>query len=356
MQFHFPKQIVPSDKLCSYQPANAFEQLVKDFALDWLTGKPEFYFQTSGSTGQPKKITFTRQQMQASARLTQQTFDLQNEQAALLCLDPVFVASKMMIVRAMEIGMDLIVVEPSANPLQNLSIERQIAFAAFVPYQLNSIIQNPTTAKKLGFISKAIIGGAASNAELVEKLQGLPTMFYETYGMTETLTHVAIRRLNPPEDAFQILPGIKFFLDARLCLSIQAQHLGSEIIATNDLIEFVDDTHFRLNGRYDNVINTAGMKVLPEHLERRIATIMDEDFKGCAYFITGIKDKAFGEKLVLIVEVQTIPASTKNHVFSLLKQHFRNFEIPKEIIAIPAFKRTDSGKVNRMETIRLANL
>jgi O-succinylbenzoic acid--CoA ligase len=350
--FYFNNKTLSSSELKTYKPANAFEEKVKTFTLEWLSDKQEFSFQTSGSTGQPKKITFTRQQMEASARLTQQTFDLQRGQNALLCLDPDFVAGKMMIVRTLEIGMNLVVVEPSANPLEKLTFKDPIEFAAFVPYQLSAILQNPKTKEKLNNISKAIIGGASSSKELVESLQVCSTQFYETYGMTETLTHVAIRKLNPPELAFRALPGVTLWLNTNLCLSLQLDHLGIDRIETNDVVQLQTRDTFTVTGRYDNMINTAGLKVSPEMLELKIKDIMQKHFNDSAFFIGGVKDKQFGEKVVLFVEHAFISDSVRNIAFDQMKQVLRAFEVPKEIVAVPAFKRTEVGKLKRQETIQ----
>lgn len=351
MQFYLNNKPISPSELKTYKPVNAFEEKVKEFTLDWLSGKPEFEFQTSGSTGQPKKIVFSRAQMQASAHLTQETFDLKSGQTALLCLDPDFVAGKMMIVRALEIGMNLIVVEPSANPLEKLIFKDPIEFAAFVPYQLSAILQNPKTKEKLGQINKAIIGGASSSNELIESLHGCSTQFYETYGMTETLTHVAIRKLNPPEAAFRALPGVTLWLGTNLCLSLQLDHLGIDRVETNDVVQLQTRDTFTVTGRYDNIINTAGVKVLPEMLEPKIKDIMQQHFNESAFFIGGVKDKRFGEKVILFVEHAFISDAVKNLVFEQMKQLLINFEVPKEIIAVPTFKRTDSGKIKRFETI-----
>jgi O-succinylbenzoic acid--CoA ligase len=351
---YFNNRPTPLSELKLYKPVNAFEEKVKSFTLHWLSGKPEFEFQTSGSTGQPKKIVFTRAQMQASAALTQATFNLKEGQSALLCLDADFVAGKMMIVRALEIGMNLIVVEPSANPLEKLTFKEPIEFAAFVPYQLSAILKNARTQEKLNNIGKAIIGGAATSQELVDSLQGCSTQFYETYGMTETLTHVAIRKLNPPEAAFKALPGVTLWLGTNLCLSLQLDHLGIDRVETNDVVQLQTRDTFTVTGRYDNMINTAGVKVLPEMLEPKIKDIMQQHFNDSAFFIGGVKDKQFGEKVMLFVEHAFISDSVKNLVFEQLKQVLRNFEVPKEIVTVPQFKRTDMGKLKRQETIAMS--
>jgi len=327
-----------------------FESRVKDFAWEWLSGKSSFEFQTSGLTGVPKLVVFSRKQMEASAELTQNTFDLKKGQTALLCLDPNFVAGKMMIVRALHIGMDMVCLAPSANPLTGLKLNSSIDFAAFVPYQLEAILKDSSAVKKLSLVKKAIIGGAPVSTELTEKLQGLSTQFYETYGMTETLTHVAIRKLNPPEDAFHTLPGVKIYLGGNLCLSIQANHLGNDIIRTKDLVNIFSESSFRPTGRYDNIINTAGLKVLPEDIERKILPILTDQLPGCDYFIAGVADSSFGQKVVLFVESTLITDSKKENLTKAFRENLRAWEVPKEVVCVSGFRRTKSGKVNRNET------
>jgi O-succinylbenzoic acid--CoA ligase len=330
---------------------SGFEQKVVDFALEWISGKVDFEFTTSGSTGKPQKIKFNRTQIQASAQLTQQVFELKAGNHALLCLDTNFIAGKMMVVRALETGMNLVCVSPTSNPLVGLKLNLKIDFAAFVPYQLETILDNTSSSKKLSQIRKAIIGGASVSAELSQKLQSLPTQFYETYGMTETLTHVAIRKLNPPETAFHTLPGVKLFLDERLCLNIKADHISNEVIRSNDLVNMLSDSTFSLIGRYDNLINTAGVKVSPEDVERKMAGIMSRILPQREYFIAGLKDKAFGEKVALFIETVALPDAKHEVLTAEFRALLKKWEVPKEIICMPSFKRTGSGKVNRKETI-----
>jgi O-succinylbenzoic acid--CoA ligase len=330
-----------------------FEQGVIDFAREWLSGKSTFEFQTSGSTGAPQKIKFNRSQIEASAKLTRQTFKLEKNQTALLCLDPEFIAGKMMIVRALEIGMDLVCIPPSANPLVELTNSTIIHFAAFVPYQLNTILNSSSSTGKLSQIKKVIVGGSQVQDNLIQKIHYLSTEFFETYGMTETLTHIAIRKLNLPENSFKTLPGVKVFLDERQCLNVQAEHLGDPI-RTNDLAEITSKGIFKIIGRYDNIINTGGAKVSPEDIERKIASIMNTNLNGSEYFIGSMPDKTFGERVVLFIEGRGIDTNVIALLIELMRPALKKWEAPKEIITIPTFRRTDSGKVNRKSTIHLA--
>jgi len=286
------KVSTPSFELPEQQLSD-FERKVLNFTQAWLSEKETFEFQTSGSTGTPQRMSFHRNEIRASVRLTQQTFELLNGQKALLCLDPDFIAGKMMIARALEIGLDLHCLAPSADPLQSWKPE-PIKFAAMVPYQLEAILQSGTSIQKLSHIDTIIVGGSAVSTQLENKLQNLPTRFYETYGMTETLTHIAIRKLNPAEKEFHTLPGVKISLDQRLCLNIQVEHLGPETIQTNDLVTLLASDSFQVIGRYDNIINTAGIKVSPESVESKIAEALHTTLPGIDYFIVGEKDESFG--------------------------------------------------------------
>jgi O-succinylbenzoic acid--CoA ligase len=191
--------------------------------------------------------------------------------------------------------------------------------------------------------------------ELSQRLQSHPTQFFETYGMTETLTHIALRRLNPPDSTFHALAGVRLLMDERQCLNIQANHLGADAIQTNDLVTISSDNSFRLVGRYDNVINTAGVKISPEAVEKKIATILSNNLKGCDFFIGSRKDRLLGERVVLFVENEEINNQRKNQILDLIRTDLKKWEVPKEIVCLPVFKRTPSGKVNRTATLRDLN-
>ena len=336
------------------QARTDFARKVIAFAQQWVSDRQDFEFTTSGSTGKPQKIKFSLQQIQAIAQLTQHTFGFQAGDHALLCLDTDFIAGKMMIVRALESGMNLVCASPTANPLTDLPVDSKIDFAAFVPYQLEAILDNPGSTRKLSQISQVIVGGAAVSAALVARLQAQSTQFYETYGMTETLTHVAIRKLNPPEAAFHALPGVTLSLDHRLCLNIHARHISNEPIRTNDLVTIDSDTSFRLIGRYDNLVNTAGVKISPEDVEQKIASMMNITLPGRAYFVGGVQDSAFGEKVVLFIESDALPEAQHQHLAAQFRAHLKKWEVPKQVICMPSFKRTLSGKVIRKETLQRA--
>ena len=245
----------------------AWEKSICQFVLQWLDPSPSIRVQTSGSTGTPKIIEVTKNAMCASAKLTQDYFGLKAGDKALLCLSADYIAGKMMIVRALVSGLDLILVEPSAQPLSQLNLSL-IKFAAFVPLQLETslIKADPATIKankqKFAAIDTMIIGGSPMRPALCTLLSELDCKVYATYGMTETLSHIAIKRIdkNHQVKPLQLLPGISISKDKRDCLVIDAPHLGVNKLVTNDIVETEDAGHFTILGRIDNVINTGSVR------------------------------------------------------------------------------------------------
>ncbi|MDP6339693.1 MAG: enolase C-terminal domain-like protein [Candidatus Marinimicrobia bacterium] len=307
---------------------------VKQFISDWYSPNNEMMLQTSGSTGKPKSIKVKKEWMKNSAQLTGKTFELKEGDSTLLCMPMKYVAGKMMVVRALALGLDLKVVEPSSSPLKGLN--KPIDFAAMVPLQLEKSLNQLDKVKTL------IVGGGQVNPALVDKLRDISTQVYETYSMTETLTHVAIKPLNGPnkQDVFQALDGVQFEIDERDCLVIHAPMLNPNPVLTNDLVALIDETSFRWLGRYDNVINSGGIKIIPEKVEAKLT----EANPNVLFFIGGMPDDTMGEKLVLFVEGEEIDIS-----FECLDKFTR----PKEVCFLPKFIKTASGKINRKRSVHL---
>jgi O-succinylbenzoic acid--CoA ligase len=308
-----------------------FEKPVGDFLLDWFDGKDYIEMQTSGTTGAPKSITVSKQAMVHSALATGDFFDLQPGNTALHCLPVKYVAGKMMLVRAMILGLDLEFVAPSSHPLRNNEIDYD--FVAMVPLQAQNSIAELKKVKKL------IVGGAALNKTLEKQLLKLPTQVYETYGMTETITHIAARKLG--EKAFTVLPGVTISYDDRNCLVIHAPRISDDVIVTNDIVELVNENQFVFLGRMDNVINSGGIKLIPEQIEEKLATKIQQRF-----FIASKTDEELGEKVILVVEGE------KQSFNDDLYEDLDKYQKPKEVIFIPKFKETDSGKIMRKETLQ----
>lgn len=307
-----------------------FEKPVGDFLLDWFDSKSYIEMETSGTTGAPKTISVSKQAMVDSALATGDFFDLQSGNKALQCLPVKYVAGKMMLVRAMILGFDLEFVAPSSNPLENCEFD--FDFVAMVPLQAqNSLAQ-------LKKVKKMIVGGAAVSNRLEKQLLKLPTEVYETYGMTETITHIAARKLG--EKAFTVLPNVTISYDDRNCLIIHAPRISPEVIITNDIVELVNENQFIFIGRIDNVINSGGIKLIPEQIEEKLAAKINQRF-----FIASKPDNELGEKVLLVIE------GDKQEFDDSLYDGLDKYEKPKELLFVTKFKETASGKILRKETL-----
>ena len=307
-----------------------FERPVGDFLLDWFDSKDYIQMFTSGSTGEPKTVKVKKQSMVNSAIATGDFFDLKPGNSALQCLPVKYVAGKMMLVRAMILGLDLEFVAPSSHPMRNNEID--FDFVAMVPLQAQNSIQELKKVKKL------IIGGAAVNKTLEKQLLKLKTEVYETYGMTETITHIAARKLGEKE--FSVLPDVTVSYDDRNCLVIHAPKISDEVIVTNDIVELINENQFIFLGRIDNVINSGGIKLIPEQIENKLMSKIQQRF-----FIASKPDNELGEKLILVIEGDKVEFDHS------IYEDLDKYEKPKEILFIPKFKETATGKIMRKETL-----
>jgi O-succinylbenzoic acid--CoA ligase len=328
--FHLNKEDLCRVAYSFIKEGEEFEKPVGDFLLDWFDSKSYIEMQTSGTTGTPKKISVNKQAMVYSALATGDFFDLKAGDKALHCLPVKYVAGKMMLVRAMILGLDMEFVAPSSHPLKNNDINYD--FVAMVPLQAQNSL------KELKRVKKLIVGGAKISPVLEKELMKLKTNVFETYGMTETITHIAAKKVG--EKAFMVLPNVTISYDERNCLVIHAPKISEEIIQTNDLVELVSENQFVFLGRMDNVINSGGIKLIPEQIEDKLSKHIHKRF-----FITSKEDKELGEKLVLVIEGQ------QDDFDSSLFDDLDKYEKPREIIFIPKFKETASGKIMRKETL-----
>nr|WP_299537386.1 AMP-binding protein [Ulvibacterium sp.] len=320
-----------------------FEEVIGDFLLDWLDEKPILQVKTSGSTGKPKPIDLKKNQMVNSALATGDFFGLKPGSSALLCLPCDYIAGKMMLVRAMVLGLEIDYVEPSSRPLDQ--VFQPYDFCAMVPLQLeNSLGQ-------LNGIKTLLVGGAPISRALEKKVGQGPTGVFETYGMTETITHVAVRKIHAnrsvkAESHFKTLPNITVSKDKRGCLVIDAPEICDEKVVTNDLVQLTSKTEFKWLGRYDNVINSGGVKLIPEQIEAKLAQVITKRF-----FITGLPDEKLGHKLVLVIEGETNEEIVSQKITEL--SSLEKYEVPKAIYALPKFEATANGKMLRHETLKI---
>lgn len=317
------------------------EKELGDFLLDWLSASPTITVATSGSTGQPTLHVLQKQRMMHSAVATGSYFGLEPGNSALLCLPIRFIAGKMMLVRAMVLGLSLDFVKPSSEPLEG--IHHAYDFCAMVPAQFLGALD------QMHFIRKLIIGGAPLGPKGIKAAQPLKTEVYETFGMTETISHIAARRINPTEATFHTLPRVKVGIDERSCLVVMAPDIAADPIVTNDLIKLVSTTSFEWLGRCDNIVNSGGIKLIPEQIENKLQQFMDARF-----FVCGLPDDSLGQRLVLIVEAHPDPPGILKKLRSL--KALSAFEIPKEVLSANEFASTGSGKINRHETLKQLGL
>ena len=244
----------------------------------------------------------------------------------------------MMVVRAIERSLKLVIKTPTSTPLSGLNEE--IDFCAMSPLQVENSLD------QIHFIKNIIIGGAAVSENLKKKItQTLKhsitqTLVYETYGMSETLSHIALKEIFPiPEEYFKVLGDVEISLDERKCLQIFAPKLNLERLQTNDLVELKNEREFRFLGRIDHVINSAGLKIYPEELE----SLVKKEISNELIFL-GIKDERFGQKLILVIEGQKTEM-LENKLSTIIypsKNHH-----PKEIIFLEKFPRIPNGKIDR---------
>ncbi len=329
-----------------------FESETFSFIRSWLQGADSFKLHTSGSTGTPKEVTRTRKQLQESAHRTIKALDLNSNDTALICLDTKYIAGKMMLVRAFESNMKIVAVEPTSNPLLKLASGTRVSFAAFVPLQLQEVLKHSDCIKKLNQMKSIIVGGSAVGTSLQHEIQKITCPVYATYGMTETVSHIALQRLNGKEasDHFTTLPGISITVDERGCLIIELPEFSEKII-TNDLVDLLSTTSFRWLGRFDNVINSGGRKIYPEKIEKAVESFFQEWMVDRSFMVGGVADDRLGQKLILIIE--GFPISGQKKILPTLQQHLHPYEVPKQIFNIREFIRTDTGKIDRLKTAAL---
>ena len=332
-------------------PTSEYEQKIIYFCQKWLSGQQEFTLKTSGSTGEPKPIILTRKQMISSAKLTGKTFGLEVGDNALVCLNVDYIAGIMMLVRGMELELKLSVVEPSGNPLLHLD-NYSFDFFAFVPLQLENVLENQENIKILNKAKAIIVGGAAVNDVLGHKILKLYVPVYSTYGMTETVSHIAVKRLNGENksDNFSILEGVKIGIDERNCLNIIAEASNNDLIQTNDIVEIINEKEFKLIGRFDNIINSGGVKIQLEKVEKLIENEI-EILNPKRYFAYGILDEKLGQKLVLFVEGEIPNEQLKNTFLTNIKPFLSKYEMPKEIYFIKKFMELPTGKIDKKAVI-----
>jgi o-succinylbenzoate---CoA ligase len=348
---YYRKQAFTFEPFLQLKEKDAFVTQVKTIIKGWLDGKEKFSLFTSGSTGKPKEISFSRNQLEISAKQTFDTFNLESGDSLLCCLSPEHTAGFMMIIRALMYDCDLYLATPSANPFIDIDIDSKIDFAAFVPYQMQLVLEasniNPDILNRMKAI---ILGGGPVSDQLKSKVNKLDCSVYHTYGMTETLTHVAIKNLKSDDNKFHALKGVEFSQNDKNCLIVKSPIQPNEEIVTNDVVKLIDSTSFEWIGRFDFVINTGGFKIQINQLENKMQEVIFDFFPQANYFISAIPDKDLGDKMILIIETNESVCQAEKLIIAL-KGRFKSYEIPKKVIFIQKFVFSSIGKIDRNNTL-----
>lgn len=328
---------------CLVKEGENYEIAIGNFLIDWVDDTDTISVSTSGSTGTPKIIKLKKQQMINSALATGNYFALSAKNTALLCLPTDYIAGKMMLVRAMVLGLHLDYVVPDSKPLA--AIKKEYDFSAMIPLQLENSLA------KINLLKTLLVGGAPLSNALITKVQKKKSHIYETYGMTETITHIAVKKINHSQNKvtyFEALPKVNLGIDDRNCLVLHAPEVSDDVVKTNDVVNLISDNQFEWLGRFDTIINSAGVKLNPEIIEAKLSSILTSDF-----FAAGISDATLGQKLVLIIEGDYHPQDIEEKIKQV--KTLTKFEVPKEIYTLQKFIRTENGKIQRAKTLALVS-
>ena len=352
----FP-QLPSLNQLTGYAQLPSYAQEALQFCHQWVQGVESFVQHTSGSTGTPKPIEISRKQMQESAHMTISALGLKAGDKALVCLGANYIAGKMMLVRAMEAGMDLIIVQPSSLPLRGVS--DPVDFMAVVPLQLKSMLdeEQPQLLEQLNRMKAIIVGGGAVSSELEKSIYSkLKSPVYSTYGMTESVSHIALRRLNTEKasELYQVLPGIEVKTDRRGCLMVRGAVTRHHWLTTNDMVKMEGQKYFRWLGRADNVINSGGLKIHTELLEKELESGIQLLGRYRQFFVAGLPDEMLGERVTLFVEGEHPPSEKMERFYAWTRERFPFYKQPREVFFCSKFLLTSTGKLRRKASIELA--
>ncbi len=348
--------LISSDSTLDNRSEADFESQAVGFCRKWLSGEESFQVMTSGSTGLPKKIKLNREQMSLSARLTGEALRLQAGDRSLVCLSPAHIAGLMMLVRGMVLDLKLDVVEPASNPFASYRGSQipPFDFTALVPMQLHAALTADRNEKKaLDRMNAILVGGAALPLATERQAAQLNSKVYQTFGMTETVSHIALRRLSAArqDQSYEALPQVKLGQDARNCLTVLSPLTDGKLVVTNDLVELSSATSFRWLGRLDNVINSGGIKIQAEKVERAVsmalAALDDTKQPGVSHVVVAAPDGRLGEMVVAVFESRPFSPEKERQLKSLLARNLHRHELPQKFCYLPEFARTSTGKIAR---------
>lgn len=315
--------------------------LIQSFIEDYKSNSETITVRTSGSTGESKVFDVEKYRLKNSALRTLNYFNLRSGDKVLMCMSPLYIAGKMMLVRALEGGLELLLGPVTAQPLKE--INKVIDFVAMVPLQFKA-----SSIEDLNQCKQILLGGAPVDQECLHKVKQLSnSVVYESFGMTETLSHFAIKNLSRGDLQFTCLQGVSIRTNNNSCLEVFMEGVTDGYIITKDIVSIVDN-RFEWKGRFDFLINSGGVKIIPEELEQSIRRYTNS-IKDSNFFLAGISDTVLGQKMILVVEGEK---KDLTNVLSHLEKAFGAHKVPKSIHFINEFKWTKSGKIDRLNTLK----
>jgi len=316
--------------------------LIQSFIEDYKSKSKTITLRTSGSTGESKVFDVEKHRLKNSALRTLNYFNLRSGDKVLMCMSPLYIGGKMMLVRALEGGLELLLGPVTAQPLKE--INKVIDFVAMVPLQFKA-----SSLEDLNQCKQILLGGAPVDQECLHKVKQLSnSVVYESFGMTETLSHFAIKNLSNGDLQFTCLEGVNIRTNNNSCLEVFMEGVTDGYIITKDIVSIVDN-RFEWKGRFDFLINSGGVKIIPEELEQSIRRYTNS-IKDSNFFLAGISDTVLGQKMILVVEGEE---KDLTNVLSHLEKAFGAYKVPKSIHFINEFKWTKSGKIDRLNTLKL---
>lgn len=334
-----------------------------DFLRSWFNDSPLMAVRTSGSTGTPKELLVRKEQMIQSAHLTCDFLNLQSGDTALLCMDLRYIGAMMVVVRALVAGLNLIVRRASGHPLAD--VRGKLTFAAMVPLQVYNTLQIPAEKQQLEQTAILIIGGGAIDNALEAEIRRLPGEIYSTYGMTETLSHIALRRLNgtSASERYVPFPSVALSLSPENTLVIQAPLVCDDVLQTNDIARIYSDGSFTILGRKDNIINSGGIKIQAEVVEKFF-----RDFVIVPFVITSVPDQRLGQALTLLIKnpLDFDERDMEEDVIGVIKEimeellekrglmNLQHYYRPRHILFVDYIPQTENGKIDRIGCRKLA--
>lgn len=318
----------------------------------WLRGDAMFTFQTSGSTGVPKTILLQRSQLEASALAAIQASGLNAADHVYVAMSTRFIGGAMLVIRALIAGCSITFDEPQSQPLLHMPENHPYTVASFAPLQLLDLEHNAGTAAYNRF-RLVWVGGAGISPQLEQAIGACQPMSLHTYGMTETVSHVALRRIGTAT-SFTLLPGVEASTNDESCIRLKGAMTLHEWVQTHDVVTFTESGQFVLLGRSDEVINSGGIKLWPAKIESALRSVWGTSANNL--FVAGIADERLGEKLVVVVASETPEIILAVDLKAALAEKLERYEVPKSVYVLPSFPLTGSGKTDKREALKMLGL